>query len=129
MTLPELDERLGELVATYQLVDPSTLDHARAFQAAKGCTLAGALTRLHLVADETIARLLEELVGVRAVDPFLLSVYQDFVESMSILLPHALIRRLVVFPAQTEINAIQICMLNPSDGWTIPALETISECR
>jgi type IV pilus assembly protein PilB len=129
MTLSELEDRLAELLTAYHLLEPSSLDHAQSFRSVKRCTLAGALAALHLVTDETIGRLLEEVTGVRAVDPSLLGVHQDFVEAMNVLLPPALVCRLVIFPAQMETNTIHICTLNPCDGWTVRALEAVSGCR
>ena len=55
------------------------------------------MRELHLVPTETIAPLLEELTGVRAVDPSLMTVYPDFVEKMNMLVPPSLIARLLVF--------------------------------
>src|SRR5262249_1187288 len=82
----------------------------------------------HLVQPETLAPLLEELTGVRAVDPSLMTVYPDFVEKMNMLLPADIVARLLVFPAQSELNAIHVCMLNPTDGWTATALQSLSGC-
>ena len=48
---------------------------------------------------------------------------------MNQLLPPALVARLLVFPAQMEANALHVCMLNPTDGWTVRALEAVSGCR
>jgi type IV pilus assembly protein PilB len=129
MTDAELDDRLAELLVGYQVVGPSVIDHARSFQAARRGTLAGALIGLHVVPQDTVAPLLEELTGVRAVDPSLMTVYPDFVERMNVLLPPEVIGRVLVFPAQAEVNAIHVCMLNPTDGWTIRALESLSGCR
>jgi type IV pilus assembly protein PilB len=129
MTNLELDDRLAELLMTYNVVGQSVLERARAFQNAKRCTLAGAMVGLHLVNQETIASLLEELTGVRAVDPSLMTVYPEFVNSLNLLIPPDVIGRMLVFPAQTEINAVHVCMLNPTDGWTIRALESLSGCR
>jgi type IV pilus assembly protein PilB len=125
----ELDNRLAELVAGYNVVSPAALERARAFQAARGSTLGGALRELHLVAPEAMAPLLEELTGVRSVDPSLMTVYPDFVEKMNTLLPPPVVAGLLVFPAQAELNAIHVCMLNPTDGWTTRALESMSGCR
>ncbi len=129
MTLSELEGRLAELLTAYQLLEQSTLEHALSFRRVKGCTLTGALAALHLVANETIGRLLEEVTGVRAVDPSLLGVDQDFVGAMNLLLPPTLVCRLVIFPAQMEANTIHVCTLNPCDGWTVRALEAVSGCR
>lgn len=54
MTDVERDDRLAELLVGYQVVGQSVIDHARSFQAAKRCTLAGALVGLH-VPEDTVA--------------------------------------------------------------------------
>jgi type IV pilus assembly protein PilB len=105
------------------------LARARAYQAARGCTLGGALVDLHLISEDSLAPLLEELTGVRAVDPSLMTVYPDFVDRVNALIPPAVVTELLIFPAQMEINTIHVCMLNPTDGWTVRALEAISGCR
>jgi type IV pilus assembly protein PilB len=129
MTDAELDDRLAELLVGYRVVTPALIERARAFQVARGSTLGGALSELHIVGEDTLAPLLEELTGVRQVDPSLLTVYPDFVERMNLLIPPEVIGRLLVFPAQAEINTIHVCMLNPTDGWTAHALEALSGCR
>lgn len=129
MTNQELDDRLAELLVGYDVMKAPALDRARAFQASRCCTLAAALCDLHVLGEDTLRPLLEELTGVRAVDPSLMTVYPDFVERMNLLIPPDLIQELGVFPAQMEINTIHVCMLNPSDGWTGRALESISGCR
>ncbi|MFI5178387.1 MAG: GspE/PulE family protein [Vicinamibacterales bacterium] len=129
MTGAELDSRLAELIVGYNVLTSAALDRARSFQAGRQSTLAGALRELHLVPPETLAPLLEELTGVRAVDPSLMTVYPDFVEKMNQLVPPEVVARLLVFPAQADLNAVHVCMLNPTDGWTIRALESMSGCR
>ena len=44
-------------------------------------------------------------------------------------MPPDVIAALMVFPAQMEINTIHVCMLNPTDGWTARALESVSGCK
>src|SRR5262245_15968378 len=129
MTGAELDDRLAELIVGYNVLSTGALERARSFQAGRHATLAGALRELHLVPPETLAPLLEELTGVRAVDPSLMTVYPDFIEKMNMLVPPSLIARLLVFPVQTELNAIHVCMLNQTDGWTMKALESMSGCK
>ena len=107
----------------------STLERARAFQRSRSSTFAGALATLQLLAPETLRGLLEEITGSRGVDPSLMTVYPDFVARVSQLLPASLVTRLLVFPAQMEANALHVCMLNPTDGWTVRALEAVSGCR
>lgn len=129
MTNQELDDRLAELMLGYGTISESALERARSFQSTRQCTLAGALCDLHLVPEDALRSLIEELTGVRAVDPSLMTVYPDFVERMNQLIPAGIVQLLGVFPAQMELNAIHVCMLNPSDGWTTRALESISGCR
>ena len=75
MTHAELEDRLAELLVSYKVVTPEVLERARTYQTAKRCTLAGALSHLHLAADDVIAPLLEEITGTRSVNPSLLTVY------------------------------------------------------
>jgi type IV pilus assembly protein PilB len=129
MTSAELDDRLAELLIGYNVIPKSHLERARAYQAAKKSTLAGALCDLHVLTSDTLRSLLEELTGVRAVDPSLMTVYPDFVERTNALIPPDVIHALLVFPVQMELNRLHVCLLNPTDGWTVRALEAISGCR
>jgi type IV pilus assembly protein PilB len=129
MTSAELDDRLAELLVGYNVIPKSHLERARAYQAAKQSTLAGALCELHVLTSDTLRSLLEELTGVRAVDPSLMTVYPDFVERTNALIPPDVIHALLVFPVQMELNRLHVCLLNPTDGWTVRALEAISGCR
>jgi type IV pilus assembly protein PilB len=125
----ELEDRLAEALVGYGLLTETQLERARSFQRTQQATLAAALVDLQLLTDEMLRGPLQELTGVRAVNPSLLTVYSDFVERMNLLLPADVVARLLVFPAQMEINTIHVCMLNPTDGWTTRALESISGCR
>ena len=129
MTDVELDDRLSELAIGYGMIAQPVLERARAFGKTKNLTLAGALLALHLVPSDDLQRLLQELTGVRAVDPSLMTVYETFVERMNVLLPPEVVIRMLVFPVQTETNAIHVCLLNPTDGWSARALEALSGCR
>lgn len=155
MTNADLDERLSELLLHYGVLSHAALDRARSFHtggppdpttrradppASAGharmppelrhrATLAGVLLDLHLVDEQTLKPLLEELTGARAVDPRLLTVYPDFVERMNVLIPPDVVSALLVFPVQMEVNTIHVCMVNPTDGRTAGALEALSGCR
>jgi hypothetical protein len=115
MTNDELDGRLAESLVRYNVLTAAQVDRARAFQEARRSTLAGALCELHVVTEDVVRWLLEELTGIRAVDPSLLTVYPDFIERMNVLIPPAVVRALLVFPAQAELKAIHVCMLNPTE--------------
>ncbi|OFW03945.1 MAG: hypothetical protein A3H96_16000 [Acidobacteria bacterium RIFCSPLOWO2_02_FULL_67_36] len=129
MTHQELEQRLSELLVERGLLSARAVERAREFQASRRSTLAAALVHLHLVPDDRLRLALEELTGVRAVDPSLISVYPEFVERMNLLIPPPIAQRLLVFPVQMEINAIHVCMLNPTDGITRRVLEAISGCQ
>jgi type IV pilus assembly protein PilB len=129
MTDQELDDRLGELLVGYKTLTPALVDRAREVQRTRGVTLARALLDLRLIAPELLGPLLEELTGVRSVDPSLMTVYPDFVERMTALIPPEIISSLFVFPVQAELNTLHVCLLNPTDGWTRAALESIAGCR
>jgi type IV pilus assembly protein PilB len=129
MTNQELDDRLAELLTGYNVVPAAVLDRARTYQHSKGGTLSGALCELQLLQPSALEPLLEELTGVRAVNPSLMTVYDDFVERMNILVPPEAVAGLLIFPAQMELNTLHLCMLNPTDGWTGRAIEAVSGCR
>jgi type IV pilus assembly protein PilB len=126
MTDAELDDRVAELLQGYGSVSAVLMDRAREVQRARGVTLGRALLELRVVTPEVLSRLLEESTGSRAVDPSLMTVYPDFVERMTALVPADATEALFVFPVQTEVNTVHVCMLNPTDGVTVPALEALS---
>jgi type IV pilus assembly protein PilB len=129
MTDVELDDRLGELLVAQDVLPTRALARAQEFQRTRNGTLAGALVQLRLVGDDRLRLGLEELTGVRAIDPSLLSVYADFVERVGQLIPADVTRRLLVFPVQMELNTIHVCMLNPTDRRLTSSLEALSGCR
>ena len=129
MTDAELDDRLAELSLRQGLLQAATIERARTFQRSRTSTLAGAIATLQLIPSDALRGMLEEITGSRAVDPSLMTVYPDFVARVNQLLPAALVARLLVFPAQMEANALHVCMLNPTDGWTVRVLEAVSGCR
>ncbi len=129
MTDAELDDRLAELSLRQGLLPAATIERARTFQRSRSSTLAGAFATLQLIPGDMLRAVLEEITGSRGVDPSLMTVYPDFVARVNQLLPASLVARLLVFPAQMESNALHVCMLNPTDGWTVRALEAVSGCR
>jgi type IV pilus assembly protein PilB len=128
MTDAELDQRIAETLGIAG-VSTASLDKARMFQRTRGSSLAGAVHELHLSPDEVLNGALQELTGARSVDPRLLTVYPDFVESVHQLIPREIAASMLVFPAQIDANAIHVCMVNPTDGWTARSLESLSGCR
>ncbi|MGH9463038.1 MAG: GspE/PulE family protein, partial [Vicinamibacteria bacterium] len=56
-------------------------------------------------------------------------VYPDYIESVNQLIPPEYVVRTLVFPVQSELNTIHVCMLNPSDDLLTRSLEALSGCR
>ena len=87
MTDAELDDRLGELLVSSKALDASRVETARVYQQARGGTLAGAVLSLNLATDKVVRMLLEEIAGIKTVDPSLMTVYPDFLERVNTLVP------------------------------------------
>src|SRR5262249_39288379 len=79
----ELDDRLAELVAGYGMIAPPVLERAYTFRNSKHSTLGGALAALRLIKSDELQKLLQELTGVRSVDPSLMTVHDSFIERMN----------------------------------------------
>ena len=129
MTDGELDARLAELLVSSRALDATRVDMARVYQQARGGTLAGAVLALNLAPDKAVRMLLEEITGIKTVDPSLMTVYPDFLERINTLVPAHVWLAMLAFPAQMEVNRIHVCMLNPTDARYRRALESISGCQ
>lgn len=129
MTDDELDQRLAELLVSSKALDQARVESARIFQASRGSTLAGAVHALNLVPDRALRGLLEEIAGIKTVDPSLMTVYPDFIERVNTLVPPAVWAAMLAFPAQMEVNRIHVCLVNPTDTRYRRALESISGCE
>lgn len=129
MTDGELDARLAELLVSSRALDATRADMARVYQQARGGTLAGAVLALNLAPDKAVRMLLEEITGIKTVDPSLMTVYPDFLERINTLVPAHVWLAMLAFPAQMEVNRIHVCMLNPTDARYRRALESISGCQ
>lgn len=125
----ELDARLAELLVGYGTVTPGLLDRAREIQRSRATTLGRALIEARVITADVLSRLLEEITGARAVDPSLMTIYPDFIERMLQIVPADVTEALLVFPVQTEINTLHVCVLNPTDTTTLAALEALSGCH
>ncbi|MFN7974841.1 MAG: ATPase, T2SS/T4P/T4SS family [Acidobacteriota bacterium] len=76
-----------------------------------------------------IRAVLEEVAGVGALDPTLMTIDQELLADMaSLLSPHVIIRDRI-FPTKIELNALQVVMHNPLDRELIGDLEALSGCR
>jgi len=129
MTDAELDARLGELLVSSKALDTSRIDTAKVYQQARGGTLAGAVLSLNLATDKVVRMLLEEITGIKTVDPSLMTVYPDFLERVNTLVPAQVWLAMMAFPAQMEVNRLHVCLLNPTDARYRRSLESLSGCQ
>lgn len=129
MTDAELDARLGELLVASKALDAPRVDTARVYQQARGGTLAGAVLALNLATDKVVRMLLEEITGIKTVDPSLMTVYPDFLERVNTLVPAHVWLAMMAFPAQMEVNRLHVCLLNPTDARYRRSLESLSGCQ
>jgi type IV pilus assembly protein PilB len=129
VTDAELDARLGELLVSSKALDESRVDTAKVYQQARGGTLAGAVLALNLATDKVVRMLLEEIVGIKTVDPSLMTVYPDFLERVNTLVPAQVWLDMLAFPAQMEVNRLHVCLLNPTDARYRRSLESLSGCQ
>lgn len=129
MTDAELDARLGELLVSSKALDSSRVDTAKVYQQSRGGTLAGAVLALNLATDKVVRMLLEEITGIRTVDPSLMTVYPDFLERVNTLVPAQVWLAMMAFPAQMEVNRLHVCLLNPTDARYRRSLESLSGCQ
>ena len=129
MTDAELDARLGELLVASKALDGPRVDTAKVYQQARGGTLAGAVLALNLATDKVVRMLLEEITGIKTVDPSLMTVYPDFLERVNTLVPAPVWLAMLAFPAQMEVNRLHVCLLNPTDARYRRSLESLSGCQ
>ncbi len=129
MTDAELDARLGELLVSSRALDAARFETAQVYQRARRCTLAGAVLALNLASDKVVRMLLEEITGIKTVDPSLMTVYPDFLERVNTLVPAQVWLAMLAFPAQMEVNRLHVCLLNPTDARYRRSLESLSGCQ
>jgi len=129
VTDAELDARLGELLVSSKALDSSRVDTAKVYQQSRGGTLAGAVLALNLATDKVVRMLLEEITGIKTVDPSLMTVYPDFLERVNTLIPAQVWLAMMAFPAQMEVNRLHVCLLNPTDARYRRSLESLSGCQ
>lgn len=125
----EFEQAITHRLVQYGYVQAPLVEKARAFQSTRSMTLMRALIELKLVATDTLERVIEEVAGTSTVDPSLLTVYPEYIETVSKLIPKEFVVGALVFPVQSELNTIRVCMLNPTDKLFISALEGLSGCH
>ena len=129
MNHPDFEQAIIHRLVNYGYVQEPLVTRAHTFQKTRAMTLMRALVELKLVATDALERVIEEVTGVSTVDPSLLTVYPDYIETVSKLIPKEFVTAALVFPVQSELNTIRVCMLNPTDPLFISALEGLSGCH
>ncbi len=129
MNYQEYEQAIAERLVQYRFVEASLLERARTFQKTRSMTLLRALVELKLVTIDALNRLIEEVTGATTVNPSMLTVYQEYISTVSKLLPRELVTQALLFPVQSELNTIRVCMLNPTDSRLVSSLEAVSGCR
>ncbi len=125
----EYEQAITERLVEYAYVEAPLVDRARAFQKTRQMTLLRALVELKLVSEDAVNRVVEEVTGTSTVDPSLLTVYPEYIETVSKLIPRELVTQALVFPVQSELNTIHVSMLNPTDRELVSSLEALSGCH
>lgn len=129
MNHPDFEQAITHRLVQYGYVQEALVAKARTFQQTRAMTLMRALVELKLVDTDALERVVEEVAAASTVDPSLLTVYPEYIETVSKLIPKEFVTGALVFPVQSEINTIRVCMLNPTDPLFISALEGLSGCH
>lgn len=129
MKHPEFEQAITDRLVHYGYVQAPLVEKARAFQKTRAMTLTRALVELKLIETDALERVIEEVAAASTVDPSLLTVYPQYIETVSKLIPKEFVRDALVFPVQSELNTIRVCMLNPTDKLFVSALEGLSGCH
>ncbi len=129
MHYSEFEQAVTDRLVQYGYIQAPLVARARAFHQTRPMSFLRALLELKLASADILAAVVEEVAGTGIVDPSLLTVYPEYIETVSKLIPKELVREALLFPVQSELNAIRVAMLNPTDRRLISALEAISGCR
>ena len=125
----EFEQAVADRLVQYGYVKAPLLERARDFQQARSMTLLRAIVELKLVSTDKLNGIIEEVSGKSAVDPSLLTVYPEYIETVSKLIPEEFVTQTLMFPVQSELDTIRVCMLNPTDKVFVGALEALSGCH
>ena len=125
----EFEQAVADRLVQYGHVQAPLLERARDFQNTRAMTLLRAVVELKLVSVDALNGIMEEVSGTSAVDPSLLTVYPEYIETVSKLIPKEFVTQTLVFPVQSELDTIRVCMLNPTDKAFVGALEALSGCH
>ena len=129
MNHAEFEQAVTDRLVHYGYVQAPLVERARAFHQTRPMSFLRALLELKLASADILSAVVEEVAGTGIVDPSLMTVYPEYIETVSKLIPKELVQEALLFPVQSELNAIRVAMLNPTDRRLISALEAVSGCR
>jgi type IV pilus assembly protein PilB len=125
----EFEQAIADRLVQYGYVQAPLLERARAYHQSRPMTFLRALLDLKLTSVDALGTVLEEVAGTSVVDPSLLTVYPEYIQTVTKLIPKEIVTEALLFPVQSELNAIRVAMLNPTDRSLLSALEGVSGCR
>jgi type IV pilus assembly protein PilB len=125
----EFFERVGRSLLSYHLISEAELQEVQSIVKERGLSFEHALHEASKVDLPMYKRILEEVSGCVAVDPSVITIDQDFINSMLEILPLQAIAGLKVFPVSLGGNELTLAMPNPADLELITELESTTSLR
>ncbi len=122
MELKIWDEKIQHRLLEKKLLIPtqleSTFDQQNHFE-----TTTAKLLAAQLINKTDLRTTLEELTGLRCIDPELLNIYPDFLDKIQSLLPLRLLQKSLCFPFKLDIHHLHVTLVNPFDQALLEELE------
>jgi type IV pilus assembly protein PilB len=125
----EFFERVGRSLQSYHLITPQEMEEVANLTRQRGLSFEHALHQGTKVDLAMYKRILEEVSGCVAVDPSVITIDQDFINSILEILPVQVIVGLKVFPVSLGGNELTLAMPNPADRDMIAELEATTSLR
>lgn len=91
--------------------------------------LTSMLVEDNIVDHQVVDRGLEEVFGLRSMNPTLVSFATSFIHRMKMLVPASVLRTFCVFPIKQEGNQLHLVMADPLDEGALKALESWTGSR
>lgn len=124
----DLGDRLMALALTRRLLDAAKLARIRTFAESRGGSLWDTLRELHLVADADLLMLMQEITGLDALNPSLVSAEPAFRACINQLWPPEVAAVTQTEPIRFVGNAVHVAMAEPWNPVIRLALEAFTGC-
>lgn len=128
MIADDLDQRLSSLVVSRGLIDSGSFGRVQAYVETRGGSLVHALRDLQLLSRAELLSILQEVTGVEALDPSLISIDPAFQAGTDCLWPPALAAATQTTPIRFIGPALQVAMVEPWSEMTHTALAAFTGC-